>query len=331
MALGQLVDGEWSNGWTERDENGQFQRMATHFRNWVKADSATPFMAEPDRYHLYISLGCPWAHRTAIVWQLKGLQQVIGLSIVDPVISEQGWRFSNYPGCIPDSNYDLDYLWQLYVQADPNYSGRVTVPVLWDKKTKTIVNNESRQIIQMLNSEFNAWAVYPDADFYPEQLRNLIDQTLDAIYEPINNGVYKAGFASSQKAYEEAIFALFGALDYWENVLGQSRYLCGNFITLADWALFTTLFRFDLAYYGLFKCNLKQLTSYPNLWDYCRSLYQQPGVSAVCSIDHVKRIYYAGLLELNPSGIVPVGPSMDFLQPSDRAVRQVYQAELSAV
>jgi len=330
MVLGQLINGRWITDWMERDESGQFQRMATQFRHWVSADGTTPFVAEPDRYHLYISLGCPWAHRTAIVWQLKGLQQVIGLSIVDPVISEQGWKFSNYPGCIPDSNYDLDSLWQLYVKADPNYSGRVTVPVLWDKKTKTIVNNESRQIIQMLNSEFDTWAVYPEVDFYPQPQHSLIDKTLDAIYEPINNGVYKAGFASSQKAYEEAISALFSALDYWEGALGQSRYLCGNFITLADWALFTTLFRFDLAYHGLFKCNVKRLTDYLNLWDYCRNLYQQPGVSAVCSTDHVKRIYYAGLLELNPSGIVPAGPVIDFLQPSVRFAHQATPSQLSA-
>ena len=197
MALGQLIDGKWSAEWTERDDGGEFKRMTTQFRSWVKADESTAFVAEPGRYHLYISLGCPWAHRTALVWQLKGLQKVIGLSIVDPVISDQGWRFSDYPGCIPDPNYGLDYLWQLYVKAQPNYSGRVTVPVLWDKKTKTIVNNESRQIIQMLNSEFDSWAAHPEVDFYPEELRSHIDQTIDAIYEPINNGVYKAGFASS--------------------------------------------------------------------------------------------------------------------------------------
>lgn len=330
MALGQLINGRWNANWTERDDSGKFQRMTTQFRSWIKADGSTDFVAEPDRYHLYVSLGCPWANRTAIVWQLKGLQKVIGLSIVDPVISEQGWQFSSYPGCIPDSNYDLDYLWQLYTKAEPTYSGRVTVPVLWDKKTKTIINNESRQIIQMLNSEFDDWAAYPEVDFYPEQMRDRIDKALDAIYEPVNNGVYKAGFASSQAAYEEAISNLFNALDYWEGVLGKSAYLCGDNITLADWCLFTTLFRFDLAYHGLFKCNIKRLTDYPNLWDYCRDLYQQPGVSAVCSVDHVKRIYYAGLLELNPSGIVPVGPAIDFLQPSDRVTRPATHLELSA-
>lgn len=178
MALGQLINGKWNANWTERDESGKFQRMTTQFRHWIKADGSTTFVAEPDRYHLYVSLGCPWANRTAIVWQLKGLQKVIGLSIVDPVISEQGWQFSNYPGCIPDPNYDLDYLWQLYVKAEPTYGGRVTVPVLWDKKTKTIVNNESRQIIQMLNSEFDSWAVHPEVDFYPEQTRDRINEVL---------------------------------------------------------------------------------------------------------------------------------------------------------
>lgn len=312
MALGQLIDGKWSSDWTERDKSGKFKRATTQFRDWVKADGSTAFTAESGRYHLYISLGCPWAHRTVLVWQLKGLQNVIGLSIVDPVISEQGWQFSNYPGCILDPNYGLDYLWQLYVKADGAYSGRVTVPVLWDKKTQTIVNNESRQIIQMFNSEFDRWATHADVDFYPEPLRGQIDQTLDAIYEPINNGVYKAGFASSQKAYDEAVTTLFGALDYWDCKLGESRFLCGDAITLADWCLFTTLFRFDLAYYGLFKCNIKQLRDFPNLWDYCRDLYQQPDVSEVCSVDHVKRIYYAGLPELNPSRIVPQGPGIDF-------------------
>lgn len=329
MSLGQLIKGEWNNEWTEHGDDGAFQRMTTQFRSWVKADGSTAFVAEPDRYHLYISLGCPWAHRTALVWQLKGLQQVIGLSIVDPVISDQGWRFSDYPGCIPDSNYELDYLWQLYVKAQPDYSGRVTVPVLWDKKTETIVNNESRQIIQMLNSEFDTWAAHPEIDFYPEELRSRIDQTLDAIYEPINNGVYKAGFANSQPAYAQAVTALFNALDRQEQALGQSRYLCGNNITLADWCLFTTLFRFDLAYHGLFKCNIRRLVDYPNLWAYCRDLYQQSGVSQVCSIDHVKRIYYVGLSELNPSRVVPAGPAIDFQALPTHRIGQFPQRQLS--
>ena len=320
MALGQLVDGKWKSDWKEQDDSGAFQRMKTLFRHWVRADSSADFVAEPNRYHLYISLGCPWAHRTAIVWQLKGLQQIIGLSIVDPVISNQGWQFSDYSGCILDANYGLDYLWQLYVRADPNYTGRVTVPVLWDKKTQTIVNNESWQIIQVLNSEFDAWATHPEVNFYPEALRSRIDRTQDAIYDPINNGVYRAGFASSQIAYEQAVIELFSALEHWEQELSESRYLCGDLITLADWCLFTTLFRFDSAYYGLFKCNLKRLVDYPALWAYCRDLYQQPGVDEVCDLNHVKRLYYAGLPELNPSGVVPVGPNIDF---RERAVRQV--------
>lgn len=312
MALGQLIDGKWTTDWTERDDSGEFKRMSTQFRGQIKANGSTDFLAEPGRYHLYISLGCPWAHRTAILWQLKGLQGVIGLSIVDPVISEQGWQFSDYDGCIRDPLYNLDYLWQLYVKANPTYSGRVTVPVLWDTKNKTIVNNESRQIIYMLNSEFDAWAAHPEVDFYPKDLQDAVEQTIDAIYDPINNGVYKAGFASSQSAHEQAISELFAALDHWEKVLGQQAYVCGDHITLADWCFFVTLFRFDLAYYGLFKCNLKRIVDYPNLWAYCRKLYQQPGVSEVSRIDHVKRIYYAGLRELNPSGIVPVGPDLSF-------------------
>ena len=316
MALGQLINGKWTSDWTERSDRGEFKRMETLFRDWIKADGSTPFAAEPNRYHLYISLGCPWAHRTALIWQLKGLQQAISLSIVDPVISAQGWQFSNYPGCIPDANYSLDYLWQLYVKARSDYSGRVTVPVLWDTKTQTIVNNESRQIIQMLNSEFNHWAARSEVDFYPKEERSRIDQTIDAIYNPINNGVYRAGFASSQTAYEQAVTELFEALEHWEKVLEASPYLCGDRITLADWCLFPTLFRFDAAYHGLFKCNLKRLVDYPNLWAYCRNLYQQPGASEVCNLDHVKRLYYAGLPELSPSGLVPVGPAIDFQQPA---------------
>lgn len=324
MALGQLINGQWSSDWTERNDSGEFKRMETQFRNWVRADGSTAFLAEPGRYHLYVSLGCPWANRTALLWQLKGLQNVLGLSIVDPVISDQGWKFSDYPGCIPDLLYGLDYLWQLYVKAEPDYSGRVTVPVLWDKQTQTIVNNESRQIIQMFNHEFDAWAEHPELDFYPEEARSRIAQTMDDIYQPINNGVYRAGFASSQFAYEQAVTELFNALDHWEQVLEQQPFLCGQTITLADWCLFPTLFRFDLAYHGLFKCNLKRLQDYPHLWAYCQRLYQQLGVSQVCSADHVKQIYYAGLPELNPSGIVPLGPELDFglsvEQPKARAL-----------
>lgn len=200
--------------------------------NGVTADVSSGFKAEPNRYHLYVSLGCPWAHRTVLLRSQKGLQDVISLSIVDPVISNQGWKFSDYPGCIPDSLYQADYLWQLYVKADSTYIGRVTVPVLWDKKTHTIVNNESRQIIQMLDSAFNEFAAFPERDFYPENLRSDIDGVMDAIYQPINNGVYRSGFASSQTAYTDAVTELFTALDYWENVLAKQRYLCGEKLTM---------------------------------------------------------------------------------------------------
>ena len=317
MALGQLVNGKWIKEWTERNENGQFQRMPTQFRNQITADGSSGFKAEAGRYHLYISLGCPWAHRTALLWKLKGLENVMGLSIVDPVISDQGWAFSEKPGCILDSVNGADYLWQIYFKADLNYTGRVTVPVLWDKQTNTIVNNESRQIIRMFNCEFHAFAK-SELDFYPEHLRSAIEKVQDAIYQPINNGVYRSGFAASQSAYEQAVTELFAVLDGWEVALEKQRYLCGDQITLADWCLFTTLFRFDLAYYGLFKCNLKRLVDYPNLWNYFRDLYQQPGVKQICNVDHVKQLYYGGLPELNPSRVIPVGPDIDFDLPHNR-------------
>ncbi|MGF1568386.1 MAG: glutathione S-transferase family protein [Nodosilinea sp.] len=318
MAIGRLVDGKWTTAWTERDESGQFKRMPTLFRHSITADRSGGFRAEPGRYHLYVSLGCPWAHRTVLLRSLKGLQDAIGLSIVDPVISDQGWQFSERWGSIPDSLYEADYLWQLYVRAKPDYTGRVTVTVLWDKHTETIVNNESRHIIAIFNTEFNEFAAFPERDYYPAALRLAIDAVMDAIYQPINNGVYRSGFAASQAAYTEAVTELFQALDHWEALLSRQRYLVGDSITLADWCMFTTLFRFDLAYYGLFKTNLRRLVDYPNLWNYCRELYQQPGIEDWCSIEHVKQLYYAGLPELNPSRIVPVGPAINFSQPHNR-------------
>lgn len=318
MALGQLIDGTWTTAWEERDDSGQFRRMTTQFRQKITADGSSSFRAEPDRYHLYISLGCPWAHRTALIWKLKGLENAIGLSIVDPVISEQGWQFSSAPGCIRDPLYNVEYLWQLYVKAEPTYTGRVTVPVLWDKQTQTIVNNESSHIIRMLNSEFDAFATRPDLDFYPLDLRDRVDRVMDEIYHPINNGVYRTGFSSTQKAYEDAVMELFSALDRWELVLGRQPYVCGDRLTLADWCLFTTLFRFDLAYHGAFKCNVKRLVDYPNLWNYTRHLYQYDEARTVSNAAHVKRLYYAGLPEINPTRIVPRGPDIDFAAPCDR-------------
>jgi glutathionyl-hydroquinone reductase len=312
MALGLLVNGKWQTEWTEHNEKGEFQRMSTQFRNWVTADGHSGFKAERDRYHLYVSLGCPWANRTAILWKLKGFEPVIGLSIVDPVISDRGWQFSDYPGCIPDSVHHANYLYEIYLKSTPNYTGRVTVPVLWDKHTNTIVNNESRQIIQMLNSEFNEHVTQPQLDFYPTQLHAQITATIDRIYQPINNGVYRAGFATSQTAYEQAVQELFAALDELEKLLSQQPYLCGDALTLADWCLFPTLYRFELAYYGLFKCNLKHLQDYPYLWNYLLTLYEIPGVKEMCSVDHVKRLYYKGIPEINPNGIIPLGTPKPF-------------------
>jgi glutathionyl-hydroquinone reductase len=315
MALGKLIDEKWTTEWTEHNDRGQFQRMPTVFHNWISRDGTSGFKAEAGRYHLYISLGCPWAHRTALLWKLKGLEDVISLSIVDPVISDFGWKFSDKLGCIADTVNDADYLWQIYVKSDPNYTGRVTVPVLWDKQSGKIVNNESRQIIQMFDRDFSEYA--NDTNFYPADLQIEIDRVMDEIYQPINNGVYRSGFAVSQAAYNEAVTELFTALEHWEGLLGKQPYLCGERITIADWCLFTTLFRFDPAYYGLFKCNLKRLIDFPNLWNYCRKLYQYPGVRSVSSVEHVKQLYYAGLPELNPSIIIPIGPDINFDLPID--------------
>jgi glutathionyl-hydroquinone reductase len=317
MGLGILKDGKWISEREQEDDSGRFVRPSTTFRNFLTADGSSGFKAEPGRYHLYISWACPWACRTAIMRQLKGLQDAIGLSVVAPEIKENSWEFSSEPGCIPDTVNDTQYLWQVYLKADPNYSGRVTVPILWDKQTGTIVNNESREIIRMLDTEFNNFAKQ-DVNFYPEKLRIVIDETIDAIYQPINNGVYRAGFATTQSAYDEAVTELFDNLDHWEKVLEEERYLCGDRITQADWCLFTTLFRFDLVYYVHFKCNLRRIVDYPNLWNYLKDLYQQPGVKETCNIDHIKRHYYKSHPKVNPTRIVPKGPVINFDEAHNR-------------
>lgn len=317
MALGMLVDGQWTTEWTERDTSGKFNRMPTKFRNWVTADGSSGFKAEADRYHLYVSLACPWAHRTLIMRSLKGLQAAIGVSIVDPVLSEKGWCFSDAPGAIPDAVNGKAYLQEIYLKANSTYTGRVTVPVLWDKQTQTIVNNESREIIRMFDVEFSAIA-QSNLDLFPADLQNSIEQTIDAIYMPINNGVYRSGFATSQAAYEEAVTELFLALDHWETVLGQQRYLCGDRLTEADICLFTTLIRFDSVYHGHFKCNLKRIADYPNLWNYLKDVYQYPGVKETCNLDHIKRHYYMSQTAVNPNRIVPKGPLLNFEEPHDR-------------
>jgi putative glutathione S-transferase len=310
MATGMMIEGQWRKEGYQQDAQGRFLRNSTTFRNWITADGSSGFRAEPNRYHLYVSLACPWAHRTLIMRRLKGLEAIISLSIVDPFMGDEGWAFSDFPGSIPDTVNNAKYLRDIYAKADPQYTGRVTVPVLWDKQTHTIVNNESREIMRMFDREFTDFAKN-SVNFCPEELQETIDRTIDAIYAPINNGVYRAGFAKSQVAYDEAVTTLFKALDDWEGVLGRQRYLCGDRITEADWCLFTTLLRFDAVYYVHFKCNLRHLWDYPNLWKYLKELYQYPGVKETCNLDHIKRHYYQSHPHINPSGIVPIGPTFN--------------------
>ncbi|MDR3497638.1 MAG: glutathione S-transferase family protein [Parvibaculum sp.] len=326
--MGLLVDGKWQDQWYDTGKTGgRFVRQDAAFRNWVTADgSAGPtgdagFKAEAGRYHLYVSLACPWAHRTLIFRALKGLDDKISLTVVDPLMLEEGWTIhGDYPGTIPDSVNGKTRLHEVYALAKPDYTGRVTVPVLWDKKTGRIVSNESSEIIRMLNSAFDALpGVDASLDFYPEPLRPEIDRINAAVYDRINNGVYKAGFATKQQAYDEAATALFDELDRVEELLSRRRYLAGDCITEADWRLFTTLVRFDAVYHGHFKCNLRRIADYPNIWNYTRELYQVPGVARTVNLDHIKRHYYGSHRTINPSGIVPKGPLIDFVAPHDRA------------
>lgn len=315
--MGLLVEGEWK---TERQwaaEDGRFKRGKATFRDHVTADGSSGFPAEPGRYHLYVAWACPWAHRTAILRKLKGLEGAIGLSAVDHFMGEDGWFFSDEPGAIPDTVNGASYLRDIYLKADGRYTGRVTTPVLWDKERGTIVNNESREIIRMLDHEFGGIAEN-DVDLCPEDLRGEIDRTITAIYEPVNNGVYKSGFANTQEAYEEAVTELFDALDHWEGVLSGRRYLCGDRLTEADVCLFPTLVRFDPVYVGHFKCNIKRLVDYPNLWAYTRDVYGYPGVAETVNFDHIKRHYYESHKNVNPTGIVPVGPTLDYDEPHGR-------------
>ena len=312
MATGMLVNGQWTKEPYQQDPEGRFKRNPTKFRNWVSADGSTGFKAESGRYHLYVSLACPWAHRTLIMRKLKGLEEAISLSIVDPFMDEDGWEFSDAPGCIPDTVHGSRYLREVYLKADPNCTGRVTVPVLWDKQKNTIANNESREIIRMFDTEFEAIAK-SHVSFYPDHLQDEIDRAIDRIYQPINNGVYRAGFATTQTAYDEAVTELFEALDYWEGVLSQQPYLCGDRITEADWCMFTTLFRFDPVYYVHFKCNLRRISDYPHLGTYLKDLYQQPGVSDTCNLDQIKHHYYKSHPHINPTRIVPKGPVIDWV------------------
>ena len=322
--MGKLVDGEWrDDSYEARSGSGKFVRQESRFRDWITADgkpgpnSSRSFKAEPGRYHLYVSYACPWAHRTLIFRALKKLQPIVSVDVVHHLLGKDGWTFLAEEGATGDRLHGLRFLRDIYVKADPSYSGRVTVPVLWDKQEQTIVSNESAEIIRMLNSAFDEWG---DAalDFYPVPLRTEIDRLNGIVYPAINNGVYRAGFATSQQAYEEAFADLFGALDGLERLLSDQRYLAGPRLTEADWRLFTTLLRFDPVYYSHFKCNLRRIADYPNLSNYLCELYQWPGIAATVNMDHIKRHYYMSMLQLNPSGIVPLGPALDFEAKHDR-------------
>ena len=314
---GAFVRREWKTERQWKNTDGRFVRSTTSFRNWVTADGSGGFPAEAGRYHLYIAWACPWAHRTAIMRSLKGLEGTIGLSAVGSFMGEDGWAFYDEPGVVPDPVNGAHYLREIYAKADPDYTGRVTTPLLWDKEAATIVNNESREIIRMLDTEFGEFAT-TDTDFLPEDLRDEVDATIDAIYEPVNNDVYRTGFATTQGAYDEAVADVFAALDYWERILAGRRYLCGGRITEADWCLFPTLVRFDAVYYGHFKCNLRRIVDYPNLWGYLKDLYQQPGVADTVNMEHIKKHYYGSHESINPTRIVPRGPLLDFEEPHDR-------------
>ena len=322
--MGKLIDGVWHDVWYDTAETrGKFVRSESQFRNWVTVDGspgpsgAGGFRAERDRYHLYISRACPWAHRTLIFRRLKSLEDMIPISSVNAYMGSEGWTFEPGPGVIPDPINNARVLYDVYLAADPHYSGRVTVPVLWDTQRSTIVSNESSEIIRMFNSAFDEVGA-SGPDFYPQELRAEIDEINERVYHCINNGVYKAGFATTQEAYEDAVVPLFEALDWLEGRLASSRYLMGTAITEADWRLFTTLVRFDTVYFGHFKCNLRPVTEYENLWGYLRDLYQQPGIRETVDLDFCKRHYYGSHETVNPHRIVPIGPEIDFSSPHGR-------------
>lgn len=324
--MGLLIDGTWHDQWYDTASNdGRFVRKAAQFRNWVTADGqpgpsgSGGFKAEPNRYHLYVAYACPWAHRTLIFRTLKGLEEIISVSVVHWLMAEQGWTFAEGDGVIPDQVNQAAYVHQIYTKADPAYTGRATVPILWDKVTQTIVSNESSEIIRMFNSAFDGVGAKP-GDYWPKTLRTELEPINDRIYHTVNNGVYKSGFATTQAAYEEAVLPLFETLDWLEARLSQQRYLMGRQLTEADWRLFTTLIRFDPVYVGHFKCNLRRIIDYPNLWGYVRDLYQIPGIAETVNMQHIKRHYYQSHETINPTRIVPKGPEVDFNAPHDRAL-----------
>ncbi len=328
--MGLLVDGVWQDSWYDtKSTGGKFQRSSAKFRNWVTADGSPGptgnggFAAESGRYHLYVSLACPWAHRTLIFRQLKGLRDHVSVSVVHPDMLDRGWTFETGGfGATGDHLFGSDYMHQIYTRADPAYSGRVTVPVLWDKQQGTIVSNESSEIIRMFNAAFDS-VTGNDLDFWPEPLRAAIAPVNDRIYDTVNNGVYKSGFATSQAAYDAAVGPLFDSLDWLEDRLSQGRYLMGDTLTEADWRLFTTLVRFDPVYHLHFKCNRKRLMDYPNLWGFTRELYQWPGIAETVNMDHIVRHYHYSHNTINPHRIIPINPVIDWHEPHGRGQRGI--------
>lgn len=316
--MGQLVEGKWTADWqVPRGKSGEFRRGAGGIRDWITADGTSDFPAEPGRYLLYVSYACPWAHRTLLYLALKGLTDAIDVAVVDWHMTDDGWHFSDRDGATPDPISGHAYLREVYTASDRNFTGRVTVPVLWDKKTNRIVNNESAEIIRMLNEAFAAHAKNA-TDYYPSALRAEIDAINEVVYDTVNNGVYKCGFAGSQVAYDAAFDALFETLDSLEERLSRQRYLVGDRLTEADLRLFPTLIRFDAVYVAHFKCNKRRIIDYPNLSNYLRELYQLPGVAETVNFHHIKWHYYHSHTSINPLGIVPKGPELDFLAPHDR-------------
>lgn len=314
--MGMLVDGEWKDVWYDTSSTGgRFVRQDASFRDVVSRAPGARFAPEKGRYHLYVSLACPWAHRTLVVRALKGLEDVIGVSVVDPLMAEKGWVFSDGPGCVRDPLFGAEFLHQIYVRARPKYSGRVTVPVLWDKREGTIVNNESSEIIRMLDEAFDDFATRKLHPLYPETLRSEIDAVNARVYDTVNNGVYKAGFATTQEAYEAGVVPLFESLDWLDARLAKSRFLCGDELTEADIRLFTTLVRFDAVYHGHFKCNLRRIVDYPHLWPYTRAIYQMPHLRETVDFAHIKGHYYRSHVTINPTRVVPMGPVLDWDEP----------------
>lgn len=314
--MGKLIDGVWTDAPFPTDETGRFRRAPTTFRGRVERSRTAPFPAAAGRYHLYVSHACPWAHRTMIARSLRGLESTIGISVVDPFMGDDGWFFSEGPDCLPDSVNGATFLREIYLAADPRFTGRVTVPVLWDRERKTIVNNESREIVQMFDDSFLDFG--RPLTLRPAGMGEAIDAAIDELFEPVNNGVYRAGFARTQQAYDEAIGELFDALERYEQRLAGQRFLLGDVLTEADICLFTTLVRFDAVYVTHFKCNLRRIVDFPHLWDFTRALYQLDGVARCTNFRHIKEHYYRSHASLNPQGIIPAGPLLDFGAPTER-------------